>query len=312
MGGLNAADRLKTSGIDARKGTAITVAARDIWAPPKGHPLYHPRFGDPVDPEMRDDIAERGVEKPLKVRDDGIGEDGRRVLLLVDGGRRLCNTLAAEEMIGKAIYVPIVFFTGDDAAVLRERLRANSDPLKRPDAASILALTVRQYTALRPGAEPREIARELADVMPRGVGPAEVEALGRWNNLTAEARKRFDAGAPIGLLSAVLDAPRDAQVATLDRLIAAGVRTAKGATRKANAARDARDPWARRMSPRQLLAVADIVHKRVDTVLGRGIEVGLRLAAGKDIDDVLRGIPTTTAAAIREARAAKPKKTRAT
>jgi hypothetical protein len=315
--GRNVVQRLQDGGIAAKKATLVTVPAGDIFAPPKGHPLYHPRFGDPVDPDMRDDILRRGVEKPLLVRDEG-EHGGRRVLLLVDGGRRLRNTLAAQEQSGQTIYVPVEIFSGDDgdaedgggdAAVLRERLRRNADPLKRPDAPGILALTIRQYTALRPGADAREVARELAPVMPRGVGPAEVEALMRWQLLTADARKRFEGGAPIGLLAAVLDAPRAEQVATLDKLIAAGVKTAKGATRRARAERDARDPWARRMSPRRMVEVANAA-RRHDAV-GAAVAAGLLLAACKtrtEADEVLKGLPMSVADTIREARATKPAK----
>lgn len=309
--GRNVVQRLQDGGIEAKKGTQVTVPVGDIWAPPKGHPLYHPRFGDPVDPEMRDDILARGVEKPIKVRDDGVQDDGRRRLLLVDGGRRTCNALAAQTVSGQVLYVPIEFFTGDDAEVLLERIRANADPLKKADKPSILALTIRQYTALRPGAEPREIARELADVMPRGIGASEVEALARWNNLTAEARHRFDDGAPLGLLASVLDAPRAEQVATLDKLLAAGVRTAKGATRKANAEKAARDPWARRMSPRQLVDVAKHLEGRIHTIGTFKADVAmvaavLRIASGRDVEAWLAALPRPLADAIREARAAKP------
>lgn len=195
--GRNVVQRLQDGGIEAKKGTQVTVPVGDIWAPPKGHPLYHPRFGDPVDPEMRDDILARGVEKPIKVRDDGVQDDG----------------------------------------------------------------------------------------------------------------------APLGLLAAVLDAPRAEQVATLDKLLAAGVRTAKGATRKANAEKAARDPWARRMSPRQACEVGIAVSPssdfataaRVDPdVLRSGIRIGLYLAANRDIDKILKTLPKPIADAIREARATKP------
>jgi hypothetical protein len=307
--GLNAAARLRAGNIDAKKTDAISVPARAIFVPPKGHPLAHPRFADAVDPSMRDDILDRGVEKPIRVRDDG-EKDGTRVLLLVDGGRRLRNTLAAEEKAGTEIRVPIEFFTGDDAAVIRERLRANSDPLKKPDAPSILAKTVRQYMALRPGAEPKEIARELADVMPRGVGATEIDALGRWNNLTAEARALFDDGTfPLCILAAVLDAPRDEQVEKGHKLVAAGVRTVKGATRKANAEKDTRDPWARRMTPRQADRIAEVVMQVSDTkghAFTAYAAMKLVNAKGHEAADLLAKLPKPIADAIREARAAKP------
>lgn len=304
--GRNAAERLKDGGIDAKKSGLIHVPVADIWAPPKGHPLYHPRFGDPVDRSMVDDIRERGVEKPIKVRDDGAPPGEKRKLLLVDGGRRTRNALVAQEELGQTLYVPIEFFNGTDADVLIERIRSNADPLKKPDKASVLALTIAQLLKLGP-----LDTRAVAAVMPKGIGPAEVEALARWGNLTKEARERFDDGAPIGLLAAVLDAPRDAQVATLDKLIAAGVKSTRGATRHTNGARDAKDPWARRMSPKAQVRMADTLTKRNtklrggEATLQQGIVIGLYLAANADVEQVLSEVPPSIADAIREARAAK-------
>lgn len=302
-----AKQRLRDKGIQANEvspSRMMLVPHTSLVIAPKGHPLYDPRSADPVREELATDMVAR-VEAGEHPNTDAIlvweQPDG---LLVGDGHGREKALRRAAEILGRSPLMCLVqFFDGDEKGFLLERARRNDHGrFAKLDKPSVLAFRVKQLTAV--GATEREIA----DHMPRGIGPAEVAALARWNSLAADARARFDDGAPIGLLAAVLEEERSDQVAALDKLLAAGIRTQRGATRKTNAERDARDPWARRMSPRQLLAVADIVHKRVDTVLGRGIEVGLRLAAGKDIDDVLRGIPTTTAAAIREARAAKEKK----
>lgn len=68
--------------------------------------------------------------------------------------------------------------------------------------------------------------------MPKGVGRREVEALLDWDNLVPEAKIRFDGGeTPLVFLRSVLDAPRDKQIETIDKLIAAKVKSAAGATR---------------------------------------------------------------------------------
>lgn len=300
--GRNVAERLKDGGIDAKKGTQVHVPIADIFVPGKGHPLYHPRFGDPVDRAMVDDIKERGIEKPIKVRDDG-EKDGKRILLLVDGGRRTRNGLEAQRELGQVLYAPIEFFAGTDADVLLERIRANADPLKKPDKPSVLALTIQQMRALGP-----IDFRHVAAAMPKGVTAGDVEALTRWSNLTPKARERFDAGDfPLGLLAAVLDAPRDEQVEKGEKLLRDGIRTAKGATRARNKARDERDPWARRMSPKILARVAK--HIDVENPIARDelqerahwIAVGMRLAA--DPKSGIKAVPKPIADAIREARA---------
>ncbi len=285
--GRNVVERLKDGGVDAKKGTRVFAAVSDIYVPPLGHPLFHPRFGEEPIPEMWLDIAVRGVEHAITVRDDGLDENDKRVLLLVDGGRRTRNTLHAWEALrthrkattvgelAKAagvvlpagmdpswplirlddgrLFIPTDFFTGSDAEVLLERLRRNADPLKKPDAPGVLAVTIAQLH--KTGCtDPRLIAAAT------NITPADVEALTRWDNLVPEAKARFEAGAPLGLLAAVLDAPRDGQVAKLDELLAAGVTSGAGATRHENKKRAERaatrgEAPAKKRSPKTLDAV---------------------------------------------------------
>lgn len=286
--GRNVVERLKDGGVEAKKGTQVFAQITDVFVPTDG-PLDHPRFRDAVVPAMWLDIAVRGVEKPIVVRDDGLDANDKRKLLLVDGGRRTANALWAwqalityrrantvgelAEAAGVALpagmdpswplmkldvgrlFVPIEFFHGTDTEVLLERLRRNADPLKKPDSPSVLARTIAQL-----GKTGCTDYRVIAAVVAPGIGPAELEALSRWDNLVPEARERFDAGAPLGLLAAVLDASRDRQVAKLDELIAAGITTTKGATRHENKKRAERaasrgEAPAKKRSPKTLDAV---------------------------------------------------------
>lgn len=329
--GRNVVDRLKDGGVDAKKGTQVFTSVTDIWAPPVGHPLGHPRFVDPPEPEMWLDIAVRGVEKTVVVRDDGLDGDDKRRLLLVDGGRRTSNALWACQMLLKypfattvgelaraagvdlpakmdaswpllklsegRLFVPVEFYTGSDADVLLERLRQNADPLKKADRPGVLAVTVVQLH--RAGCtDPRVIAT----VMPAGIGPAEVEALSRWDNLVPEAQARFEAGAPLGLLAAVLDAARENQVAKLDELIAAGVTSTKGATRhenkkRAERAADRGEVMARKLSPKRLASLAQAVKlpdeevDRAQAALGAlGETEGMEVLHALMLDGIHKGI----------------------
>lgn len=306
-----AKDRLRAKGIDASEVSAsriIMVPHTSLKVAPKGHALFDPRSLYPTDREMQADMVarvkagERPNEKAFKVREEPDG------MLIVDGHQRNNAILAAAEELGRELMVMVEFFVGDDKALLLARAEANDhDRFARKDAPSVLAFRVKQLTAI--GATEREIA----DAMPKGVGPAEVEALARWGNLCADARKRFDDGAPIGLLAAVLEAPREEQVQRLDKLIAAGVKSGRGATRRTNAERDERDPWARRMSPKASCKVADtltadgVTRTKAEREAAFYVASGMRIAAGQDVIGVLDLLPPTIADAIREARAAKRK-----
>lgn len=334
--GRNAEQRLRDGGVAATRvnpSRSLMVPRDALWFAPPGHPLHDPRSLYPVDEELAADMVARVQGKPpevapqepnhraILVRDEGLDDaTGLQRLHVCDGSQRANASGRAQYTLRKlgvlsrteALLVRVDFFVGDDAAFLEERIRRNDhDRFTRKDSCSTLAFRVGQLLAL--GRD----AKAIAAVCPKGVGLAEVEALSRWGNLRAQVRARFDAGeAPLGLLGAVLDAVPEQQAVTLDRLLAQGVRTAKGATRAANKAKAERDPWARRMTPQQALRVAKDVATLADGMpkrkvtevyeqaLARGIEYGLRLNAG-EAKRVLEELSPGIAATIREARAGK-------
>lgn len=216
-------DRAKKNGVRAVKGTGVTVYVDDIFVPGDGHPLAHPRRNDPVDEELVQSIMqgwERG--SVLWVREDG------PTLVLIDGSQRINASKEAQRRTGRPVLAEIAYFHGTDAEAVLFRLEANADPLKRPDSPSVLASTCKQAVLLDASITVDVLLRK----MPRGIHRGELEALLRWDNLLPELRPRFDSGElPIGLLGAVLDAPRDQQTAVAERLLGAGVRTSKGASR---------------------------------------------------------------------------------
>jgi hypothetical protein len=232
--GMNATDKLKSQGIDAKRDSQTIVNVFDIFVPTEG-PLAHPRWDDPVNQALLDDIVERGhVVEEIVVRRDGV-VDGKLRLTLIDGSQRVKHLRLAVETWQKTgvfrpemNYIPVRFFTGNDNAALKERLKKNSDPFKRPDSPEVLSKTARQLTALR---EPFD---DILAVMPREIGKGELEALLRWDDLSTEVQAKFNAGASVGLLPVVLDAPRETQVDVLSKLMDAGMKHSKGATRMLN------------------------------------------------------------------------------
>src|SRR5262249_49479209 len=129
----------------------------------------------------------------------------------------------------------------------------------------------------------------------------------------ADAKARFDAGTwPLELLPPVLDAPRERQVETGDKLVHAGIRTAAGASRRANKAATERDPWTRRMNPRTLLKVAEHLDLNASALTTKSrndvalVSLALRLAAGgPKAATILDSMPTAIAEEIRKARASR-------
>lgn len=130
--------------------------------------------------------------------------------------------------------------------------------------------------------------------------------MSRAKGLSADAKKRFDEGAPIGLLAAVLEQPRDEQWAHLERLLAAGVKTARQAARKATTERAKVDPWSRRMTSkaadRTAAALCDLKGGHTFTRGAVLIAYGMRLAAGVRTEEVLCDLTPGLADAIRAAR----------
>lgn len=241
---MNATDKIKSQGIDARKDSAPKVSVYDIYLPVDG-PLAHPRANDPLDETLVLDIMEQGgVIEPVDVRRDGVVE-GKLRLTLIDGSRRtlhLREAITRWEAAGTfkdaQRYIPIRYFVGDDKAALLHRLRKNTDPLKKPDAPSVLAKTAMQLDKAKATHD------EILAVMPRSVSSkSELAALLRWPDLTEEAATLFDAGTvALGVLGAVLDVPRPNQASVAQELAEAGMTTMKGATRLLNRKRTQEAP----------------------------------------------------------------------
>lgn len=267
--GQNAEQRLRSGNVDAKRvnpSASLMVPVDDLWQAPEGHPLYDPRSAYDVNLPMVNDMVERVTKgepvliRAILVRDEGVVNEKRR-LHVCDGQQRTNALRQAQTDLRHSgilkpeekLYALMDFFTGDDAAFIEERMARNTDKFRRPDSPDILALRVKQLTGL--GRKAHQIIR----VCPDDVGPKEIDALLRWDLLVPEAKARFVAGAPIGLLSAVLDAPRDGadgQVAVLDRLIGAGLTSAKGATKAVNKERVEKaaakgETVARKITPKQ-------------------------------------------------------------
>lgn len=237
MSGMNAVTKLKSQGIDAKQDMQPKVDVFDIFIPREGI-LQHPRADDPIDEELLSNPQGTGimdvgqVEESICVRRDGMYE-GKMRLTLIYGSRRTLHLIEAVRRWKEAgtfreeqKYIRTTFFVGDDKAALLHRQAEDSRPLKKAHSPRVLAFSAKQMTAAKCTPE------EILAVMPRSVKTkADLEALLRWGDLTEEAAKRFDEGAPIGLLGKVLDAPREKQAETLDRFVAAGIDTANKATR---------------------------------------------------------------------------------
>lgn len=323
--GLNAAARLKDEGVPVRKTDVLRVPLDDFFLVSEGL-TAHPRRDYPVDPELLAISRATGVpgkflakERPQK--------RGAPKFEIIDGARRDIAGLVAQDELRKTapgkrplvivegrdprgcLLVELDLYTGEDGAeLIRARIRANRGGL--PDSLCVLAAQV--IALVRLGVTD---ASEIVPDMPRGIGPAEVEALGRWKSLSPALRERFDAlgVAHVGLLRAVLAAPEDEQEATLEKLLASRVKSTRAATRAVRAEKDKADPWARRMSPRKVRAVAEAVHGAFPAK-GRAASLseaafylasGMRLAAGHDVPGVLDLLPKVLRKVIVEARTAK-------
>lgn len=282
--GRNAEQRLRASGIEAKRvnpSRSLMVPRSALRMAPAGHVLHDPRSLDGANLEMAADMAARvqGGQEPnhraILVRDEGVDEStGLRVLLVVDGHGRTLASGEAERILLRAgvlsssedLYVRVDFFEGDDAAVIEERIRRNDhDRFQRRDSASVLAFRVRQLRGLG------RSVKEIAAVCPREVGPAEIDALGRFENLSASLRARFDAGAPLGLLAAVLDASPDERAALLDSLEAKGLKSSRGATRARNTEREREgEPRPVRLPPRKCLEVSKAIRSAPVLALPNG------------------------------------------
>lgn len=301
-----AKQRLRANGIEANEVSAsrfMHVPHTSLWVAPKGHALFDPRSLDPVDEAMAQDMADRVARGECPNTDALlVWEQGER-LIVGDGHGRSRALVRAAEILDRVLMPLVEFFVGDEKAFLLARARRNDHGrFARVDAPSILAFRVKQLVAV--GAD----AREIADACPRNIGPAEVDALARWESLVRELRPRFDSGEiPIGLLAAILEVARGEQVARAEKFLTAGVRTGQGAKRATNKERATSDPWARRMTPRQVTRAADALDaldRKGDA--GRMISLAaccLRLSktSGTDAAEILDNMPKLIADTIRDA-----------
>lgn len=332
--GENAVARLKGEGTNIGKTDMPTVPVSDIYFPPQsGHPLsqvWHPRSvltgDDPGIARLVEEIVEAGeITKPGLVREDwirGTPVDGdgftwktdaigpkRKVFTCIDcAGRKIAGMIAEERLHAEGklhrngqpipLRIKIRIWAGSDKDLLIQRQREQQDPSKRPHLMSDLAVMTGQMLAAEC------TMSDILSVMPRDVGKAEIEAMQRWGNLHPDAAKAFDDGAPIGLLSSVLDVPRDEQFAHLVSLWDKGLKTKKGATRAANVQRKARGETVpqRRMHPKtaaKIIEACDVLTPEseaenepplTDDLLSRraeGFVFGMALANGlTTVDDL--------------------------
>lgn len=268
--GMNEVQRLQAAGVQAKKASVTRLPLRAVTIPKEGS-VAHPRYTLPPHRPLIDYIKKHGVPGALSLREAGIVDDVM-TFDLCNGSRRTKNGLIAEEELRAeaprkapltfdrddpsdlgVLYADVELFVGSDAEFLLERLSTNANREQLPDTVDVLAATVKQLKALK-----FEDVDAIVAVMPRGVGPKEVHALGRWDNLFPSVQARFIAGAPIGLLPAVCDAPRteEAQHAVLDTMSAKGITNAAGATRVLNKERVEKaaakgETVAKKISPKQ-------------------------------------------------------------
>lgn len=242
MGNLNAKGRLVEGGLAAKQGSLMKVWIRDIQFAPLGHALQHPRQGDDPGEDLVQSIVTRGFldECPIIVAEVTV-QDSKKALYVIDGSRRTNAARAAEEILKAQkslpkddlrLFVPIVIFNGSEPEALAYRLRANSDPLKKPDAPSVLATTFKQL-----GAFGWTVA-QMAEAHGR-IAKSDVEALLRFTTLPDATRAAFDADVlPVSAMGEFLDriAPED-HAAAIEAAAAAGgsarPRLAKKAAKKA-------------------------------------------------------------------------------
>lgn len=317
MGGLNETDRLKKDGgLDVKKASVSKPWIAQLRVASEG-PTAHPRRTLPVDEALVAHIMANGMVgadgRPWRFlgREAGKGEDGLLTIDIGDGSRRHKAGVEAERRLRAAqaervkrgesrvgplqwdksdpsdlgrLYVEIELFVGTDAEFILARIAANAEPGKLPDSVEVLAIQVAQLAAI-------DCEDIDAIVAATGLSKREVQALARWKLLTPAARFRFvEADLPVGVLSAVLDAPPAEQLALVENFIANDVRTAHKATIRTKKAREERtgEPATkgRLWRPAKLVACANAVFAAPDpggddAAFARGFAAALRFAAGE-------------------------------
>lgn len=295
--GLTPSERLQAGHVAAKKSSGVAIPVGDAWFPARTDPEYgilaHPREFDVLDEAMVEDIISRFRAKlPNPIEHEGlfwdVGPDpvsGKRRVLTINGCRRIMHGREAQRRLHDSgelpkdacIYVGVAFWKPPKdasdaeakAAAVGERLRANADPLKKPDSARVLADQAAALVTL--GWD----VKRIAGVMPPGVTPREVDALLRFDNLHPDARAAFDGGAPVGLLSAVLDAPREEQAAKVATLQAKGLTTQKGVSRAEGREKKAAEGQpAQKLNGKIVAKATDFLARKAQEWTGDTIEEG--------------------------------------
>ena len=298
----------------------IRVPHTALLLAPEGHWAHDPRSLYEPDPEMVRDMIGRferkepnANEKPLLCWPEPVdakGDEGGDRLLVGDGSQRTNAATAAFAELrrrkllgaGDCLMLAVEWHKGDRASFLEARLQRNDHSrLARPDTASVLAYRVAQLIPL--GRTHAQIAAKIG----RGVTSGVVEALERWDEVAAGVQRKIDAGdIPLALLPELVTLSKGAQEARAAELVAAGVRTSKGATRRRNKAQEVRDPWARPMGRRALWKVGKALGEPVwgGNRYAEGVADALKLASlsGEDAKKHLDNMPRKVADAIRLAR----------
>lgn len=305
-------DRLKAGGLDVIRSpegfkgalSAFSFASAD-------HLLAHPRQFLPLDPAMVADIRDNGVQKEIVVFEivlDEIADSGeyKRQLFIINGARRFNHAVEAEKLNRAAgiladdecMRLKFKLFEGTMVEALMEQLRDNADPLKVADSVAVLAVMINKL--LRLGIAKEKIVAKC----PKGIGAVEVEALTQWAKLTLEVATRFESGeAPIGLLAAVVACPETKQMEMLDKLLSAGAKTSKGATRalRKDSARNS-GGTGERLHPKRIVKVIAAMGKPVEGSFADAFLKGILFVEGKlDLADlpvdvrtqVMAFLPTT-------------------
>jgi ParB family chromosome partitioning protein len=131
------------------------------------HPLYDERVEKPLTEKFIVGIMKFGVKKPVEVRKNGKTPEGRDIVEVVDGRRRLRGAREANKRLvaqgSEPITIQVIIVKGDDAdmdarMVLGNENRENDDLIiKARKAKRLIDLHGIEYTSLLFGKEEKEI-----------------------------------------------------------------------------------------------------------------------------------------------------------
>lgn len=251
--GMDKVQYLKSLTFPAARTDVAKVPVEFIYVHPEGHPLRHVRADDPVDTKLRDDIVAHGVTDAVVVR---VGSDEKNWLLeLCDGMCRVNAALAAQDIMRESgskllkpdddgnlclwVKLELLPSSTTDQEFLLERQRRDRQPFKR--AHSVRALASQAVQMDKAGVD----LADILEVYPRGWTKVIVEACTmQWPMFAARQpalAQRFEDGAPVGILAAVLNALPSKRESVFDALVAAGATSPAGATRALRAAETRRE-----------------------------------------------------------------------